>query len=575
MIERPFTFKIGGEAGFGIMSTGLEFSKIASRSGYYVFDYAEYPSIIRGGHNVVQTNVATWPVHSPYQHTDFLVALNQETITRHVSELTPGGGVLFDQERGVHVGHLPKDAKAFAVPLNRLATTIGGAAIMRDTAALGATLALLGGKLEILQELIDEKFGAKKPEVAAKNKAVASAGYTYAAEHYPKDAKPILTPRQQSGDQIVVSGNDAIALGAIAGGMQFTAIYPMTPTSNILHILAPLQQKFGFIYEQPEDEIAAINMAIGASFAGARSMVATSGGGFCLMTEGYGLAGMTETGLVIIEGMRGGPATGLPTWTEQGDVRFVLHAHQGEFPRIVLAAGDAEEAFHLTMQAFNLADIYQTPVVLLVDKHVCESHLGVTPFSYSDYQIDRGKYTTKKIPAYHRYALSQNGISLRAPPGSGNHVVANSDEHDDMGYSAEDAGNRRAQMDKRMKKLATCAAQDMPMPQLYGPPDARLTLVSWGSNKGAILDALQEFPDVNYLHLTWINPFPSAAVTKILEQARHVINIENNYSAQMAGLIREKTGIEITDNLLKYDGRPFFPEEIIQKVKATAAYDQT
>ena len=309
-------------------------------------------------------------------------------------------------------------------------------------------------------------------------------------------------------------------------------------------------------------------MAIGASFAGARAMTATAGGGFCLMTEGYGLAGITETPLVIIEGMRPGPATGLPTWTDQGDLQFVLHAHQGDFPRIVLAPGDVEEAFHMTMQAFNLADKYQTPVVVMIDKCICESHWSVPAFDYGDYKINRGKLVLKKQKEYARYALNADGISPRALPGTGNHIVANSDEHNEVGYSNEEALNRRQQMEKRMKKLEMCMKEDMPEPMLYGPKDAEVTIVSWGSNKGVILDAMKELPNVNYLHVTWMSPFPTESVKNILKSARKIVSIECNYSGQLMSLISEKTGIKIKSNLLKYDGRPFYPEEIIEKVNS-------
>ncbi|MEK7127904.1 MAG: hypothetical protein AAB838_04260 [Patescibacteria group bacterium] len=339
---------------------------------------------------------------------------------------------------------------------------------------------------------------------------------------------------------MIINGNEAVAFGAIAAGLQFAAIYPMSPISGILEILAKYQEKFGYVYKQPEDEIAAINMAIGASYAGARSMTATSGGGFCLMTEGYGLAGMTETPLVIINGMRPGPATGLPTWSEQGDLQFVLNAGQGDFPKIVLAAGDVTEAFNLTLKAFNLADRYKTPVVLLIDKNICEGDQAVAPFDYSSYKIDHETTFPRR---------------------------ANSDEHDDEGFSTEESAERIKQMDKRMKKLVDCAKNDMPTPQLIGSENADLTIVSWGSCKGPIIDTMTEFTNVNYLHLTWFSPFPSDAVKTLLEKAKKVLAIEQNYSGQMCRLIREKTGFEIANKLLKYDGRMFYREEIIDKIK--------
>jgi 2-oxoglutarate ferredoxin oxidoreductase subunit alpha len=607
-MKQLFSFKIGGPAGYGIMSAGLTFSKIATRSGYHIYDYTEYPSIIRGGHNVMQTVVGEEPVFSPVLHTDFLVALNQETIELHKHELRETSGILYDSERQLDTSSLPEHIDIFGIPLVKIAKDLGGIEVMRNTVAMGATMALLGGELQLLKDLIAEEFGDKKPEITELNHQACQAGYDYARKNFKDKVKEILKPRNletsklETGNSklIVLTANEAVAAGAIAAGLQFAAIYPMTPTSNILHTLAPLQEKYGFIYKQPEDEISAINMAIGAAFAGARAMVATSGGGFCLMTEGYGLAGITETPLVIIEGMRGAPATGLPTWTEQGDLRFVLHAHQGDFPRIILAAGDAEEAFHLTMLAFNLAEKYQTPVAVLIDKMLCESHQSFAPFQYDEYQIDRGKLATGSTTSevknpktsevdglgvdsgdYHRYALSDDGISPRALPGQGLHFVANSDEHTPIGYSDEEADNRLQQMQKRMQKLQTCRSQDMAQPVVYGPPEADITLVSWGSNKGSILQAMKQWNNgsmkqsnnitINYIHNTWMNPFPAEIMRQLLLQAKYLINIECNYSAQHAGLIKQHTGLDILDNLLKYDGRPIYPEEIVAKIKSVVA----
>jgi len=564
--EKPFTFKIGGEAGYGIMSVGLLFSKFATRAGHHIFDYIEYPSIVRGGHNVMQATVANIPVRAPLKTTDFLVALNQETIDLHMDELSKGSGVVYDEEKKVDIKKIKQDIHAFPVPFNRLAVEVGGMEVMRNTVVLGAIVALLGGELNELKKLIAEQFAGKSETVVEKNKDCCEAGYNYALENYKEHVLEIIDEEEKKSPKVVITANESVALGAMAAGLQFAAIYPMTPTSNILHTLAPYQESLGFVYKQPEDEISAIHMALGAAFAGARSMVATSGGGFCLMTEGYGLAGITETPLVIIEGMRGGPATGLPTWTAQGDLRFVLHAHQGDFPRIVLAPGDAQEAFHLTMAAFNLAEKYQTPVVVLLDKHICESHQSFPFFDYKDFKIDRGKLILEKQADYKRYALSEDGISPRSIPGLGNHMIANSDEHNEVGYSNEEAENRQQQMDKRMRKLETCAENDMPEPTVYGPEKADITLVSWGSNKGAILDAIANLDNVNFLHINWINPFPAQTIKRVLENAQQIVNLECNYSAQLAGLIKEQTGITIENNFLKYDGRPFYPEEIVEYI---------
>ena len=284
------------------------------------------------------------------------------------------------------------------------------------------------------------------------------------------------------------------------------------------------------------------------------------------MTEGYGLAGMTETPLVIIEGMRPGPATGLPTWSGQGDLQMILNAHQDDFPRIVLAAGDAKEAFELTMKAFNLADKYQTPVVVIIDKNICENAQSFPLYEYSDYRIDRGKLTTAKVEDYKRYASEPSGISQRTVPGVGNFFIANSDEHDEEGYSSEDIDNRNIMMEKRMTKLKTCKEQDMEKPQLFGPEDAEITIISWGSNKGSILQALKNLDGVNYIHVNWMSPFPSDELSEMSSKSKYILNVECNYTGQMEKLIRENTQIKIDENFLKYDGRQIYPEEIIDAV---------
>jgi len=566
MTEGIFCLTVGGQAGQGIKSAGLTLAKIATRSGKDVFTYTGFPSLIRGGHNFTQVSISKILVSGPTQKTDFWVALDQKTIDLHENEYFDGVRVLYDLEKNYNLSKIPQGAILYPVPLSKFTKEVGGTELMSNIVALGAVVEILNGDLEILKNLIKEEFEHKGEEVVLKNHQAAQLGFDYARANFADKKLDILTKEENITPRIVVNGNDTVALGAIAAGLQFAAIYPMSPISNILTVLAAHQEKYGYIYKQPEDEISAINMSIGASFAGARSMTATSGGGFSLMTEGYGLAGMTETPLVIIEGMRPGPATGLPTWSGQGDLRFVLHASQGDFPKIVLAAGDAEEAFYLTMQAFNLADKYQTPVVLLIDKNICEDDQSIPVLDASDYILDRGKFTKEKQEGYERYAYAEDGISLRSIPGTGNFFISNSYEHTVVGHDTEEINDIISQMEKRMKKLETCRVQDMPVPKLYGDKDAPITIISWGSNKGSILQAIAKFPNVNYLHVVWLSPFPSDAIKAVLEKAKHVINIECNYSAALGNLIKEKTGYEIKDNFLKYDGRPIFPEEIIERI---------
>lgn len=480
--------RISGAAGEGIKTAGLILAKAATRSGYHAYNYVEYPSLIRGGRNLITVNISADPVLASKKDPD----------------------LDFD-----------------------ISTTNG---VHKNMVAVGAILKMLGGNLDLVKDLLFDQYDEAK------------AGYDGATQ-----TQEILIPRENLTKKIILNGNEAAALGAISGGLQFASIYPMSPISGILHFLAEHQTEFGYIYKQPEDEISAINMAIGASFAGARVMTATSGGGFCLMTEGISLAGMTETPVVIINGMRAGPSTGLPTWSEQGDLNLALGAGQGDFPRIVLAPGDGREVFEQTRLAFNLAEKYRTPVIILMDKNLCDHDQSFNEITNES----SSRQATDQLPITN---------DTRKKPGMGEFFISNSYEHDDSGFTTEEIDERNLQMQKRMKKLDDCAKTDLPNPTIYGSLEASTTIVSWGSNKGAILEALPDLPDTNFLHLNWINPFPAEFVKNVLTKAKRVINVEQNISAQMGGLIRKHTGIEIKENILKYDGRPFFPEDLWQKI---------
>ena len=560
--------KIGGPAGTGVKSVGLMLDKIAARSGYQVCDNVEFPSLIRGGHNVVQVNFSLDEVTAPRLNSDLLIAFDQMTIDLHHNELKKGGGIIFDSDLA-DVSKVRKDISLYGIPLRKIADKAGKKEIFVNIVALSATLQILGGNLETFKKLIEEEYGDKGEKIVEADKKAADLGFEYAVRNYKNNLHKYMGPASSFSSPVsymVLNGNEAAALGAISAGMQFAAIYPMSPINNILHVLAANQEKFGYILKQPEDEISAINMAIGASYAGVRSMTATSGGGFSLMTEAYGLAGITETPIVIFDGMRGGPATGLPTWSGQGDLQMALHSHQDEFPRIVLAPGDVAETYELTIEAFNLADKYQTPVVVLLDKNICENDKTLLFPDTAKVKIDRGKFVKKKIDDYLRYKYEDDGVSVRSIPGVGNFFIANSDEHNEEGYSTEEVEDRNKMMEKRMKKLLTCAENDMPNPEVFGPPDADITIVSWSSNKGSILEALKNFSNVNYVHVTWMNPFPVKFLTDVLSKTKHIVDIECNYTGQLANLIREKTGIEIEDRYLKFDGRIIYPEEIIEKL---------
>jgi len=556
------SWKIGGEAGYGILAAGLLFAKTCARGGLNIFGISEYPSLIRGGHNVMHVRASVSRIYSQTKEVSLLVALNQETIDLHAKEISQDGALIFDSEHA-SPKEIRQDIAQYPLPLLSFAKETGEGKIMMNTVSLGATIAILGYDLELLEGAISDSF-SKKPEIIESNLKAARLGYGHVKQNFQQNFRYAMR-RTEMEKKLVLNGNDAMCAGAIRAGCKFLSAYPMTPTSGIIHFMAAKEREHSLIVKQTEDEIAAINMAIGASFAGARSMTCTSGGGFSLMVEGLGYAGSAEIPIVIVEGQRPGPSTGMPTWTSQADLKFVLSASQGEFPRIVIAPGDAEECFYLTGEAFNLADRYQCPVILLTDKYLAESLYSLERLYPERILIDRGLTLDKAAPAdYKRYQFTESGISPRAIPPIGLHK-ADGEEHDESGLVSEDAENRRKMMDKRMRKLDSL---QIPEPSIYGAVDSGNTLVGWGSTKGPALEALKmlegEGVSARYLHLNYILPFPTEPVLKLLEHSTRTAIAECNHTAQMASLIREYTGIKIENRILKYDGRPFYPEEIFE-----------
>ena len=563
-----FSWMIGGEAGFGIMASGLMVTKTFSRGGLHVFDTIEYPSLIRGGHNTYLVRTADREVHAHTGYIDMLVALNEETIHLHKEEMSQTGCIIFDGKEepegrfGVHA-----DISLFPIPLTEMIKSLGGKPIMRNTAALGATIALIGYDITILEGLMSDMFQHKGDKMVLDNIRIVRAGYDFMMDNHPGGSGMIVNPLDDSRKP-VLTGNDAVGLGALAAGCKFYSAYPMTPASGLLHFLAAEEKNHNLVVKQTEDELAAVLMAIGASHAGVRAMTATSGGGFSLMTESLGLAAMTETPLVIMEGQRPGPSTGLATRTEQGDLRFVMHAAQGDFPRVVMAPGDVKECFWAAGQAFNLAEKYQIPVIILTDKFLTENHRTVEGFNAMT--IDRGLLLDPEEMDVHsdykRYEITESGVSPRVLPGHPNAVYnANSNEHDEYGVDQEDPGNRTAMMDKRMRKLEHIL-EELEEPVLYGPVESDVTLISWGSTKGPILEAMmlleQNNIRVNFLQILYLLPFHAEQVARIMNNAGRTICVENNKGAQLAGVIRERTGLAVDEKLLKYSGRMFTPGEI-------------
>jgi len=460
-MQARFVIKVAGAAGQGIKTSGLVIAKALKRAGYYSFGYTEYPSLIRGGHNVYQIEIADRPFASITHRLDLLVTLNQEAIDLHLHELQKGSSLIYDEgafslSPEITRELTEKNIEIFPIELLMLAKNNGGSAIMKNTVSLGAIWRIFNLDLNVLLETVAEIFN-KSAEIIETNKKCVKAGYDSlkSTNNFFKDN---FRPDTKFADYMLVSGNEAVGMGAISAGVRLYSTYPMTPSSTILTFLAEEGPKFGMVVKQAEDEITAANMVIGANFAGTRAMCATSGGGFDLMTESLSLAGMTENPFVVILGQRPGPATGAPTWTAQGDLSLAVNSGHGEFPKMVMAPADAEEAFQMTKEAHNYAEIYQLPVVILTDKMMAESVFCNPKFDQEKVKVDRGQLISgeelKNYEGKLRYEMTEDGISPRWLPGDpANVFVANSDEHDEKGYLTEAAGPIRLMIRKRMLKL--------------------------------------------------------------------------------------------------------------------------
>ena len=548
---------IGGEAGQGIQTISNIMSKFFLRSGYYVFTEQSYQSRIRGGHNFTQVRVSSEPVSSPDDGIDILVALNRETVDIHSSET--GGIIIYDNEL---IKDLSGD-KLFGVPLQKIAIEKTQNKLAVNSVACGVLAGLLDGDISILERLMREQF--KDPDIGEKNVLAVRSGYEIGKSNRTLPFK--ITPLSQK-DRLLIDGGSAVGFGAIVAGCRFLSAYPMTPGTAVMNFLAGHSKRFNIVVEQAEDEIAAINMVLGASFAGVRSMVTTSGGGFALMVEGLSLAGMTETPCVIHIGQRPGPATGLPTRTEQGELLFVINAGHGEFPRYITAPRDAEDAFYKTIKAFNLADKYQIPSIILTDQFLIDSMTTIDSLDVKDIKIER-HIVTEPDNNYARHLLTSSGISPRALPGTeGILVITDSDEHDEEGHITEDLEIRKNMVEKRLKR-GEYLKEDVEEPVFFGDKDSSIVLTGWGSTYGILKEAVNRLTEegisVSLLHFSDVYPLPDKTLNSLRD--KRFISVENNATGQLAQLIRRETGINITERILKYNGRPFTPSEIVRRFK--------
>ena len=554
---RSLNTLIGGAAGQGLVTVGQLLARSLVRCDYSIVVTQSYQSRIRGGHNTFAIRVGAGDVIASQEEVDLLVALDMDTVNLHRRDLTSDGLIVLDNSLDINGDSFLR------VPFKELAQER-----FSNISALGVVGSLLGLDEGLMARTLDDFFGKKNEGLAAENRQVLARATGWAAAHATSSHKLPTIPNPLH--RLMMNGNEAIALGAVSAGLRFYSFYPMTPSTSISLNLAGQAKRLGLIVEQAEDEIAAINMAIGASFAGAPSMVATSGGGFALMVEGVSLAAMTETPLVVVVAQRPGPATGLPTRTEQGDLEFVLHAGHGEFPRAIFSPGTVEECFRLTRRAFELAERYQGPMFLLTDQFLADSYRAVVPFDVENLaSVHTGAEAVGSLP-YTRFAITESGVSPRLLPGmTENLAVADSDEHTENGHITEDLSVRRQMVEKRLRKGEGIRAEVIP-PDVEEEAKPDLLLVSWGSSKGAVQEAASSMNSqgekIATLHFNQVWPLVPEQFMNHLESARKVVSIEGNAFGQLARLIRRETGFQIKKKVLRYDGLPITPEFILREL---------
>jgi 2-oxoglutarate/2-oxoacid ferredoxin oxidoreductase subunit alpha len=570
------SWKVGGQQGEGIESTGEIFSIALNRLGYYLYGYRHFSSRIKGGHTNNKIRVSTTQVRSIADDLDILVAFDQETIDFNFHELRDGGIVIADAKFNPTIPE-GSNVTLYAVPFTDIATNLG-TALMKNMVAVGASSAVLDLDIDVYQEVVQEIFGRKGQQVVEKNMEAIRAGAEFMKEQLGDNIQTMKLEKADGKKRMYMIGNDAIALGALAGGARFMAAYPITPASEIMEYLIKKLPALGGAVIQTEDEIAACTMAIGANYAGVRTLTASAGPGLSLMMEAIGLAGITETPVVIVDTQRGGPSTGLPTKQEQSDLMAMIYGTHGEIPKIVMAPSTVQEAFYDMVEAFNLAEEYQCPVIVLSDLQLSLGKQTVEPLEYDKIEIRRGKLVTDELPPlenkgyFKRYEVTEDGISPRVLPGmpNGIHHVTGV-EHAETGKPSELASNRKAQMDKRLRKLKNLKF-NTPVHKNVKHEEADLLIVGFNSTRGAIEEAMGRLEldglKVNHAQVRLIHPFPTDELLPLVQSAKKVVVVEHNATGQLASIIKMNVGhADKISSVLKYDGNPFLPHEVYTKCK--------
>ncbi|MCA0988118.1 2-oxoacid:acceptor oxidoreductase subunit alpha [Guptibacillus algicola] len=575
MIEQ-LSWKVGGQQGEGIDSTGEIFAIALNRMGYYLYGYRHFSSRIKGGHTNNKIRVSTKEVRAVSDDLDMLIAFDQETIDVNGHELHSDGIIIADAKfKPVK----PEDCKAtlVAVPFTEIATELG-TSLMKNMVAIGATSAALGIDTETYKAVVDEIFGRKGEKVVNSNMEAIQRGADAFLETAGGNLKALSLKKADGKNRMFMIGNDAIALGAIAGGARLMAAYPITPASEIMEYLIKKLPDFGGTVIQTEDEIAAATMAIGSNYAGVRTLTASAGPGLSLMMESIGLSGITETPLVIIDTQRGGPSTGLPTKQEQSDLLAMIYGTHGEIPKIVIAPSTVEEAFYDSIEAFNLAEEYQCPVILLSDLQLSLGKQTVEPLDYEKIQIRRGKLSDQDIEKredksyFKRFEVTEDGVSTRVIPGTKNGIFhVTGVEHDETGKPSEVPQNRKDQMEKRLRKVSGLSF-DTPVYKNDKHNEPDVLLVGFNSTRGSIEEVIPRLEadgyKVNHAQIRLVHPFPTDELKPMLDAAKKVVIVEHNATGQLASLVKMNAGYaEKIESLLKYDGNPFLPGDIHQQCK--------